>query len=198
MAEKSLEDMTVDEIRALAARTLPAYRTLQQLTTNPETRETVQRAVKKLNPNLPIPEIDAADSIRALLKTEREERLAFQQGIIEKEMRGSLEAARASAISRYNLSEADVLKVQELMLDKDNPIPTYDAAARVFLASRESARPTPASFVPPVFTMPEKDVWGKGIGNKAALDRIALNEAYSAWSEISAGKVPGLGGARMN
>jgi hypothetical protein len=37
--------------------------------------------------------------------------------------------------------------------------------------------------------MPESDVWGKGIGNKQALDKIALNEAFSAWNDVTSGKV---------
>jgi hypothetical protein len=68
----------------------------------------------------------------------------------------------------------------------------------VYLASRVSATPTPASFQPPTYQMPEKDVWAKGIGSPANLNRIAMDEAYKAYGEIFSGKVPGLGGAKLN
>jgi hypothetical protein len=74
------------------------------------------------------------------------------------------------------------------MVDKDNPIPTYEGAALVFKASRTSAVPTPASFEAPVFTMPETDVWGPGIGNPAKLNKIALSEMYKAFGEITSGR----------
>ena len=39
---------------------------------------------------------------------------------------------------------------------------------------------------------------GEGIGNKAALNKIAMGQAFEAWNEISAGKVPGLGSAHAD
>ena len=101
-------------------------------------------------------------------------------------------------MTRYGLTEEDMPKVEALITDKDNPIPTYDAAARVYKASVQSATPTPAHFVPPTFQMPENDVWGKGIGNPAKLNQVAMEESYKAFNEIMQGKVAGLGGARPN
>jgi hypothetical protein len=48
--------------------------------------------------------------------------------------------------------------------------------------------PTHIGAKPPVFEMPEKDIWKGGIGNKQALDKIALNEAYAAWNEVVGAK----------
>lgn len=192
----SLEDLTTDQLLARARELEGAETTLRALTSNPKTRETVQRALKTLNPNLVIPEIDAKDSVRAEIDTERQERIKLQNQIQERDIRERIEKQKASVKAQYRLTDEDMTGVEALMIDKENPIPTYDAAARVYLASRQSATPTPASFAPPTFDMPEKDVWGKGIGNKAALDKIAMGEAFNAWNEISSGKVPGLGGAR--
>jgi hypothetical protein len=192
----SLEDLTTDQLLARAKELEGAETTLRALTSNPKTRETIQRALKTINPNLVIPEIDAKDSVRAEIDTERQERIKLQNQIQERDIRERIEKQKAHVKGQYRLTDEDMTGVEALMIDKENPIPTYDAAARVYLASRQSATPTPASFAPPTFSMPEKDVWGKGIGNKAALDRIAMGEAFNAWNEISSGKVPGLGGAR--
>lgn len=192
----SLEDLTTDQLLARARELEGSEATLRALSSHPKTRETVQRALKTLNPNLVIPEIDAKDSVRAEIQTEREERIKLQNQIQERDIRDRIERQKADVKTKYRLTDEDMTGVEALMIDKDNPIPTYDAAARVYLASRQSATPTPASFAPPTFDMPEKDVWGKGIGNKAALDKIAMGQAFEAWNEITTGKVPGLGGAR--
>lgn len=198
MAQKSLEDFTVDELRAAAQQWQGSHQIITALAQNPATREVMQRAIKTVAPNVPIPEFDAKESIRAEIKAERDERIKLEQKILERDVRERLEKQRAGVIRAHNLTEADVLEVEKLMVDPENPIPTYDAAARVYKASRTPSTPTPASFVPPTFSMPEKDVWGKGIGNKAALDRIATDQAYEAWSELMSGKVAGAGSARVN
>jgi len=185
---KSLEDLTVDELLAHAKRLEPAANLFQALQSDPGTRETLQRAIKKIAPQTSIPEIDARDAVSAEIKTERDARLALEQKIMERDIRDRLEKQRASIISKHSLSEADMAEVEKLMTREVDPIPTYEGAALVYKASKQSATPTPASFQRPVFEMPEKDVWGAGIGNKAKLDRIGLNEAYKAMEELGLGK----------
>ena len=194
----SLEDLTADELIAHARTLEGSHRLLQTLMADPATREAVQRKIKKDNPSLAIPEIDAADAVRAELAEERKRREKLEKDILEDRVRRRLEEERAAVKSKYKLSDADLAEVEKLMTDKDNPIPTYDAAARVHVASKQTAAPTPSLIDPPTFQMPEKDVWGKGVGNKAMLDKIALNEAYAAYNEIRAGKVAGLGPAIPN
>ena|SRR6266404_179038 len=191
-----LEDLTTDQLLAQAREFQNQAALLSQLTSNPETRETVQRALKKINPKLSIPEIDAKDAVLAVITEERTARQKLETQILERDIRERLEKDKSRVQTKHRLSEEDMKGVEALMIDKDAPIPTYEAAAMVFKAQRQSAVPTPASFVPPVFEMPEKDVWGKGIGRPAILDKIALNEAYGAWNEIMSGKVAGLGAAR--
>jgi hypothetical protein len=102
-------------------------------------------------------------------------------------------------MEKYALSKEDMPHVEKLMVaaeDNPYPIPSYDAAARVYLASRRSATPTPANSAPPLYEMPAKDIWGPGIGNAARLDKIAIGRAWDIWGDLKAGKVPGLGAAR--
>jgi len=196
---KSLEDMDHGELYAFAQAAQRKVTMFDQVTTNPETREIALRALKKVNPNLPIPEIDAKDAVAAEIKIEREARLKLEERLQTDEIRRSIEARKARAVKDYGLNEADIIAVEKLMIDGENPIPTYDAAARVHLASKQSATPTPAAWTAPTtYEMPEKDIWGPGIGHKAKLDKIALNEAFKAAAEVFGGKVPGLGGARSN
>lgn len=194
----SLEDLTTDQLLARARETEPSDSLLRALANNPETRKVLQRAIKKINPNVSIPDIDNEDNFAAQLKTERDERLKLEGEIRTDMITRRIEKQREDVKAKYKLTDADLLEVEKLMVDKDNPIPTYDAAARVYLASRQSATPTPSSFAPPTFDMPEKDIWGKGIGNAAALNKIALEESFKAWNDLTGGKVPGLGSARVN
>jgi hypothetical protein len=195
MPAPSLEDMTVDQLREHAAGLQSQAQLFAALTGNPETRETVQRALKKLNPKLSIPEIDAKDAVLAAVADSNKSIAELRQQILERDVRERLEREKGRAITEHHLSTEDVKGVEALMIDKENPISSYDIAAKLYKASRQSAVPTPVFVAPPTFTMPEKDIWGKGIGNRAMLDRIALNEAFSAWNEIKTGKVPGLGAA---
>lgn len=194
----SLEDMTVDQLLA-HAKGLESQKTqFQTLMQDPTVRETFQRALKKQNPSISIPEFDAKESFRDEIKTEREARLKLERQIQEDGIRARLEKQRADIKSEFKLSDEEVLEVEKLMTLEQDPIPSYKGAAQVFCAMRESAKPTPAIYSAPTYDMPEKDVWGKGLGNKSALDKIAMNQAFEAWNEIASGKVPGLGAGRAN
>ena len=195
MAYESLENLTTDQLLAHARQLEGSHELMQTLMKDPAAREMMQRGLKKLRPELSIPEIDAKDAIRAELDEERKERQALQKQITEDRVRARLEAQRAKAKSDYKLTDADMAEVEKLMVDPENPIPTYDAAARVHAASKKTGTPTPVTLSAPTYEMPEKDVWGKGIGNKAMLDKIATQEAYAALNDIMAGKVAGLGPA---
>jgi hypothetical protein len=174
---KTLEDLTVDELLAYAKSAQPAAELVSAMAKDPALREAWQGLVKKARPDLSIPEYDAKQSVRAEIATEREERQKLERAMMERDARDNVKERRAS-IKEVNW--------------------THDAAARVYLASRQSATPTPATFAPPTYDMPEKDVWGKGLGNKAALDKIAMGQAFEAWNEIASGKVPGLGAGKAN
>ena len=190
MSLEDLGNLTTDQLLARAREMEGSANLLNTLAQNPATRGDLQRLMKKANPSLVIPEIDAADAVRGEIR-ERDERInKLEQQMLEDKVRTRLEKQRADARSKYNLSDADMSEVEKLMTheDPEQRIPGYDAAARVFAASKQNTVPTHAAIAPPVYTMPENDVWGKGIGNKAALDKIALSEAYAAWNDAVGGR----------
>lgn len=185
----SLEDLTVDQLLARAKELEASAALTNDLLRNKETRSMVQHAIKKIRPDLVIPEIDSQVAIDAKFAEMKKDSDDLRRQILERDTRERLERERTAARDKYGLSDADMLKVAELMVDKDNPIPTYDAAARVHKASTTPSTPTPANFQPPTYTMPEKEVWGTGIGNPAKLNKIAMDQAFAAFNEIKSGKV---------
>lgn len=193
----SLEDMPIDQLLAHAQRTQSSHDLLTSLTSNPKTREMIQQALKTVNPNLVIPELDAKAVVRAEIEEIRKDNAKLRNEILEKDIRERLERQRATIKTKYGLTDDDVTKVEQIMTREVDPIPSYEAAAQVFNASRQQTTPTSANLMPPTFTLPEKDVWGAGIGNKSNLDKIAMTEAFAAWNEISSGKA-GLGAPRAN
>jgi hypothetical protein len=204
----SLEDMTVDQLLAHAKAIEPHANLLRTLTNNPETREMIQRAIKKANPTVSIPELDTRDAVMTKVDALREDNEKLRREIQEKDIRERLERQRAQIRTDYELTDADVLEVEKIMTREVDPIPSYSAAAQVYKASKISATPTPSSYTPPNFTLSEgkDDPWAQGLmanapgggGTKSRLDRIGMTEAYKAMNELFGGKVPGLGSAKAN
>lgn len=191
----SLEDLSVDQLRELAGKAQhyePSFNLVQQIARDPEARNMFQRYLKKKNPNLSIPEIDGEDRMRAALEEEKKAREALELKIQQEEIKNRLEAERKRVMEKYRLTDEDIKNVEKLMVRSDEnpePVPYYDSAARLYMQAREPSVPSPASYSPPLYSMPEKEVWGKGIGNPAELNRIAQREAYRALGEIKGGKV---------
>lgn len=175
----SLENMTTEQLQE-------STRLLHTLLNSPDTREATLRLIKKKTGQV-MPEIDAADSVRGDIAKEREERQKLEARIQEREIMDRIEKERAKVKKDHELSDADVLEVEKLMVDKDAPIPSYAAAAKVYKASKQVAEPTSHMLKPRTWDMPEKDVWAAGIGNKQALNKIALEEAYKASNEFRQG-----------
>jgi hypothetical protein len=193
----SLEDLTPDELLERARQTESSAQLIAALAGNPKTRESLQRLIKTIHPGVVIPEIDAKDKVvDDLIKPLTTQLETLQRSILERDARDAVRERRESIKVKYHLSDEEVTQVEALMTAKEDPIPTHDAAARVYLASRQSAPSTPVSMLAPVYSMPEKDIWAPGIGNPVMLNRIAMQEATNAWNDLRAGKVAGLGAAR--
>jgi hypothetical protein len=192
----SLEELTTDQLLAKAREMEGMYNLANSLLANKETRPMVQRALKKLKPDMVIPELDSADAVDARFTELRESNKALEQRLIERDVKDRIASQRNEIKAKYELTDADVGEVEKLMVLPENAGVSHDAAARIYKASRVSATPTPASFAPPTYDMPEKDVWGAGIGNPAKLNKIAVNEAYKAFAEVTSGKVAGAGSVR--
>lgn len=174
----SLENMTTEQLQE-------STRLFQTLLDSPDTRETTLRMIQAKT-GKPIPEITARDSAFAAVKVEREAREKLEARIQEREIMERIRDERERVKREHKLTDDEVLEVEKLMIDKDAPIPNYSAAAKVFRAQQNVAQPTTSLLSPKTWDMPEKDVWAPGIGNKAALDKIALNEAYKAANEFRA------------
>ena len=180
--DSSLENFTQAQLEE-------STRLFRTLLNSKDTRETMLRAIKKATGSV-IPEIDAADSVRGDIAVERAERQKLEARIQEKDILERLEKQRAKAMTDNGLSESDMPEVEKLMTAKEDAIPSYSAAAKVYKASKQIAQPTTHQLQPKTWDMPEKDVWAPGIGNRLALNKIALEQAYKAANEFrgNAGK----------
>jgi len=188
----SLEDLTTDQLLAEARAGQSAKALLETLSADPATRAVIQKTLKAKNPNMVIPELDARDAVTSELKTRDEKIAALEQELIRDRVEKRIERERAQIKERYGFSEADIAAVEALMTDKDAPIPSYAAAAKVHAASKQSAVPT-TSRIDRQFSMPGSDMgkdnpWAEGIGNPAKLNKVALAEAFKAFNEITGGK----------
>ena len=192
----SLEDLSIEQLRALAGKAQqmePAFNLVNQLSKDPEARTMFQRYLKKKNPTLSIPEIDSEDRVMKALSDEKEAREKLEAKITEDRARERVEKERSDTITKYGLTEEDIKAIEKRMIRSDenpDPLPPrYDWAAQLYINSRTPSTPTPASYMPPTYSMPEGKTWGKGIGNAAELNRIAMDEAYRAFADIKGGKV---------
>src|SRR6266404_5837660 len=168
----SLENLTTEQLQE-------STKLLHTLLNSPDTREQTLRLIKKKT-GASLPEIDQKDSVMAEVEKEREERKKLEARLQERDILERIERERAKVKAAHSLTDAELLEVEKLMTDKDAPIPSYAAAAKVYQASKKVAEPTSSALNPRTFSMPEKDVWAPGIGNKMMLNKIALEEAYKA------------------
>lgn len=188
---QSLEDLSVDQLLQVAGRALRSENILNDLVGDPETREQTLRLMKKKNPALSIPEIDAKDKVLEGVAASDKRIADLENQVRERDIRDRILAEKSRVQNQYKLSDADMLEVEKLMVDEHEPIPSYGAAARVYVASRTQAMPTSSSLTAPIFEMPDEKVWSGGIGNRAQLDKIAIGLAYDALNEVKSGKVAG-------
>lgn len=185
----SLEDLTTEQLLAHARAGDERNRLFNSLLNSPDTREDALRLVKKANPTMPIPELDSTSKLEARLAEERKAREDLEKKVQEDQIRDRIDRERARCMKKYELTEAEISEIETtIMMDKEAPIPHYDAACKVYKASKVQATPTPAVMTRPKWEMPEKDVWKEGIGNRMRLNQIADEQAYVALNEIRAGR----------
>lgn len=175
----SLEDIPIDTLTQIAA-------LQQQLANNPATRGEYLRLIKKVSPNTVIPEIDAAAPIMAELAKEREAREKLEARLQEDDARRRVLAKREATMKAHKLTEDQMVEVEKIMTD--HQIPNYETGAKYYAMERRVAEPTSSSIANPEIALPDSSIWNGGIGNKAALDRIARDQAYKAFNEITGGQ----------
>lgn len=180
----SLEDLPIDQLVTEAKRYQASDQLLGRLVSDPATREEALRLVKRVNPNLSIPEIDAKDQVTSAMAKDRERLEQLEAKLQDQEIRERIRAKRDEIRAKYNFTDSDIQAVEALMVNKDEPIPSYEAAAKVYKASQTPAVPTPSTVGAPTFEMPAAATWGAGVGNNAQLNKIALNEAHRVLQEM--------------
>lgn len=185
----SLEDLTPNQLLDHAKKLEDANRLYGPLMADPETRPQVLALMKKKWPTMPIPEVDSANAMEQKLAEERAAREKLEATVRDERLTRQITEARDRVKKQYDLTDSDMGEVEKIMLDEKAPIPHWDAAAKVFKASRAQATPTAITLEAPIYEMPAKDVWARGIGNKAQLDRIAMKEATAALNDITSGRV---------
>lgn len=184
MTERSLEDYTPIELIAAHRAALEKTRLWDTLISDPQTRPQALALVKQKNPTMVIPELDQKQANDAALAVEREAREKLTLEVRDLKINARIEAERKRVMKDHNLSESQLLEVEKLMVDETAPIPHYDAAAKVFKASQVQATPTSAQLAVMTYDMPDKSIWGKGVGNRMALEKSFKEAAYAAVNDI--------------
>lgn len=184
---KSLEEYTLPELVAEHRTALEKNRLFDTLMSDPETRRDALALVKRKNPTMPIPELEVEARNDAALAEERKEREKLEARVRDSEIRERLRLERERVKSQHDLSDADLIEVEKLMTDDKAPIPHYDAAAKVYRASRQQAEPSSSQLAVKTYNMPDKDIWSKGVGNKMQLNKTFTEKAYEAVNEVRRG-----------
>lgn len=177
---------------------------LDKLGKNPKTRTALLQLMKEDNPELAIPELDAAQPVYAEVKalrerldakekTERETETARAKAESDRETAEAIANGR-SLLQRRGYQKEGVEKIEEMM--KARNLPDYEAAMALF----ERDQPKDAPAIPSSlnrswdFMMPgedDKDVIAavtlpRGRAQENALQRATMKEAAAALREIRA------------
>lgn len=184
MAAKSLEDMTVPELLEHTRKLEKDNSLLNTLSSDPDTRRELLRLAKKKMPNTPIPEIDNTLEAERMLAVADKKIEALETRVRDGEIRARIEAEESRLKKEHGFDDNDMQEVRKLMVDEKAPIPHFDAAAKVYNASRRQAEPSSSQLRDNSYEMPDHAMWGKGVGNKAALNKVFVNEAYRAVNEL--------------
>jgi hypothetical protein len=187
---QSLEDLTVDQLLATAQQALPSHQLLSALANNPATRAETLRLVKRINPNLAIPELDAKADVESQIEALKQQILERDNQARERDAMLEVERQRDAVRKQYGFSDEDIGEMEKLMIEEG--IARHATAAKLYAASKQAAIPTASEASAPVFDLPNKDIWGAGVGNNAKLNKIATEEAFRALNDIKAGRIAGV------
>ena len=136
----SLEDLTPearDELALLA----------KQLSENPDTRKDFLRQVKKMKPEMPIPELEIEDYTRHAVEKANDRVAQLEARLREKDALDELNKRRSRLKSKGLIDkDEDIEEVEKVMLDKG--ITNHEAAAEYWRWMQQSAAPTPSGYNP--------------------------------------------------
>lgn len=137
MSLENLSPEARDELAALA----------QRLADNPETRKDFLRMTKKVNPDLPIPELEIDDRTNSAIETMRKENEAIRAKLQAKEAQEMLDKRRQSLVKKGLVDNEDEIDaVEKLMLEKK--IADHETAAQYHQWMKQAAVPTSSGYNP--------------------------------------------------
>ena len=139
----------LEQLRALAKSALPAKQLIDKLGANPKTRRRILELMKEINPDVSIPELDAAKPYADELASLREEMKADRKALADEKAEaakraGEHEIENKIASGRKSLRERGyqddgIQAIEKLMQDRG--LIDYDAAEALF--SREMPKDEP-------------------------------------------------------
>jgi chromosome segregation ATPase len=131
----SLEDLSTearDELALLA----------KQLSENPETRKDFLRQVKKVKPEMPIPELEIEDYTRNAVDKANDRVAQLEAKLRERDAMDELNSRRNKLKAKGLIDTDDQIEeVEKVMLEKG--ITNHEAAAEYWRWMQQSAAPTP-------------------------------------------------------
>lgn len=177
----SLENLPIEQVENMAA-------TYNALLANPETRDLVLGATKKVFPNVSIPEYDLRKRQDDELKSRDDrinELMAKQlQAEAEQRVRDERDLLRGKGYS----AEA-IAAIEKVMMEKK--IQTYEVAAEFYDAQNRIAEPTPGTTLsdrPTSFSLPPNPLEAVKQGRHGLRD-WSRNESAAAIDDLRAGRV---------
>ena len=127
----------------------PSKELLDQIGANPKTRTSLLRLMKTVKPDLPIPEIDAAEPVLEAVnaiskrlddkeKAEAEEKAKAEKESTERSAKADIDKGR-SLLRKRGYQDEGIEKVESLMTERG--IPDYEAAEALFAKSNHKDTP---------------------------------------------------------
>jgi hypothetical protein len=116
------------------------------LSENIETRPTTLRDVRKVRPNMPIPEIDTDNKLQAINAQAAKRIDSLESKLRERDATEELQRRRNKLAERFGPDNVE--QIEKIMLDKG--IQSHDTAGDYFDWMRQAQAPTPSSFSPNV------------------------------------------------
>lgn len=150
-----------------------------RLVSNPETREQTLRLVKKANPNMMIPEIDAKDAVVSQVQALEAKLAKSEEDRAREKVLAGLEKQKEQLLARPGWKSEDIDACEKMMIEKG--IANYATAADFYDMQRQAATPgpTPESQSPyslgiTAEDLKNPDAWSRKVAHEA------INELNSA------------------
>jgi len=109
---------------------------------NTKTRKDQLKLIKQVDPDLPIPEVDAEDRVMAVVKQQEDQIKALKEERDHDKVIAGIKEHRETIKSKYKLDDEGLKKVEQLMVDKK--IGDHDTAAEFIANNNKLATPTVA------------------------------------------------------